>query len=487
MKMNRRNFIKSVAVSSTVVGFGLTASGKEKVEVELVAQEVERNFLDGKTSKIMAYNDTIPVIRVKKGQVLKATLINKLQEKTTIHWHGIRLPNKMDGVPVLTQPAVHPNGKFEYEFECVDAGSFWFHTHIGSKRQMGRGMVGLLIIEDETHEQYDHDIAWGYHDQHLGRDGQPISDDMSLMNNRHGAMMGGVHGNFPTVNGAFIGNNVHEVVAGSIVRLRLLNVDNSRILKVDLYRGEGVYKEAKIIAIDGNAISVPISLNRYRMGPANRVDIAIKMPVDVGAEIVLSNVFLKNPRAVGVLKTVAGTPKKQTLKFPPMPKLNPVPVPDLKNATILPFVFHNMAVRNNMTGTEPIWGINQQAWGAEDGAYPQPLAKLKLGKSYIFRLKNISKFTHPIHIHGHTWWVVRSSKKSTITGYHTDTVLVRPREEIDVAFVADNVGGWMYHCHIVDHMATGMMSWVQVGDSSAIRTALKLTPEQVLALGGVCD
>ena len=170
-----------------------------------------------------------------------------------------------------------------------------------------------------------------------------------------------------------------------------------------------------------------------------------------------------------------------------MPKINSIPVPDLKEAQILPFVFHNMAVKSTNGGTEPIWGINEKAWGSESGEYPKPIAKLTVGKSYVFRLKNISKFSHPIHMHGHTWWVVRSNKKNTITGYHTDTVLIRPRETIDVAFVADNIGGWMYHCHIVDHMLTGMMSWVQVGDSEAIEKAKKLTQKQILALGGLCE
>ena len=175
--------------------------------------------------------------------------------------------------------------------------------------------LGLLIIEDETHDQYDKDIAWGYHDQHLGSDGQSISDDMSLMRNRQGAMMGGVHGNVPTVNGVHIVQNIQEVVAGSIVRLRLLDVDNSRILKLALYQGKDVYNDAKIIAIDGNAISEPMALNRYRMGPANRVDIAIRMPTQVGAEISLANVFLRDPVSIGILKTVAGSPKKTKCEF----------------------------------------------------------------------------------------------------------------------------------------------------------------------------
>ena len=486
MKISRRKFIAGVAISASVVGIGMSASGRKVVEVQISAQNAKRNFIDGVQTDVMAYNDTVPIIRIKKGEVLKATLINNLDEMTTIHWHGVRVPNNMDGVPVLTQPAVPPKGQFTYEFECIDAGSFYFHTHMGSKRQMGRGMIGLLIIEDETHDQYDNDIAWGYHDQHLGSDGQPISDDMSLMHNRQGAMLGGVYGNFPTVNGVHIDQNIQEVVAGSIVRLRLLNVDNSRILKLALYQGSDVYKDAKIIAIDGNAISEPMALDRYRMGPANRLDIAIRMPTQVGAEISLANVFLRDPVSIGILKTVAGSPKKQSVIFPPMPKINPIPVPNLKEAEILPFVFHNMAVKSTNGESDPIWGINEKAWSSEGSAYPEPIAKLKVGKSYIFRLKNISKFSHPIHMHGHTWWVVRSNKKNTITGYHTDTVLIRPRETIDVAFVADNIGAWMYHCHIIDHMVTGMMSWVQVGDIDVINKAKRLTPEQILGLGGWC-
>ena len=144
MKISRRNFIAGIALSTSVVGIGIAKSGRRVVEVQIISQNAKRNFIDGVQTDVMAYNDTVPIIRIKKGEVLKATLINNLDEATTIHWHGIRLPNNMDGVPVLTQPAVPPKGQFTYEFECIDAGSFWFHTHIGSKRQMGRGMVGSV-------------------------------------------------------------------------------------------------------------------------------------------------------------------------------------------------------------------------------------------------------------------------------------------------------------------------------------------------------
>ena len=92
---------------------------------------------------------------------------------------------------------------------------------------------------------------------------------------------------------------------------------------------------------------------------------------------------------------------------------------------------------------------------------PEPVATLTLGKTYIFRLRNMTPHSHPIHLHGFTWTVLRSNQK-TIEPYHTDTVLLEKNELVEVAFVADNPGRWMYHCHVIEHMKTGLMGYITV-------------------------
>ena len=469
----RRQFLKQalglVAFSLSVKASTLSQrQDKTILDVKLEASLKTRQLLTPKTNQdnsteVMAYNEGFPVIRIQQGQRLRVHFTNRLDQATTIHWHGLRLPNAMDGVPILTQAPIQPGQDFVYEFDCPDAGSFWFHTHIHSLEQMAKGLIGILIVEDETKNQFDQDLVFAYHDLSLNEnDGSHFSDTTCL--DIKSAARGGLHGNFYTVNGKPLKQNIHNIVAGSLLRLRILNTDNSRIMKLSLLQDDQSYDKVRIIAIDGNAVAKPIKLNRYRIGPAMRLDLAIQMPQESSKQLKLQNVFVKTPYTLGVLNTIDGEKIMQKAQFPPMPKLNPIAQADLKNAQILDFEFANMAVSNKQQII--FWGINKTAWHKEDikdkKDLPPPIARLKLGQSYIFRLKNISKFSHPIHIHGHTWFVLSSSKKTTLTGYHTDTILIRPREQIDAALVADNPGAWMYHCHIIDHMATGMMSYVTV-------------------------
>ena len=108
------------------------------------------------------------------------------------------------------------------------------------------------------------------------------------------------------------------------------------------------------------------------------------------------------------------------------------------------------------------WTINDRAWpGRDHSRLPPPLAVLQLGRSYVFALRNDSKFAHPIHMHGHFFTVLRSSLQSQ-PAHHADTLLLLPEERLEVAFVADNPGNWMFHCHIIEHQENGMMGWFRI-------------------------
>src|SRR4029077_4244338 len=99
---------------------------------------------------VWVYNGTIPgpELRVRQGEPVRVVVSNRLDEDTTVHWHGIRLPNAMDGVPGLTQPPIQPGDSFAYEFTPPDAGTFWYHPHADTLQQLGRGLAGALIVEE---------------------------------------------------------------------------------------------------------------------------------------------------------------------------------------------------------------------------------------------------------------------------------------------------------------------------------------------------
>jgi FtsP/CotA-like multicopper oxidase with cupredoxin domain len=108
------------------------------------------------------------------------------------------------------------------------------------------------------------------------------------------------------------------------------------------------------------------------------------------------------------------------------------------------------------------WAINGKSWsGQSHKLKPPPLAELKLGKSYVFELFNGTPHPHPMHLHGHTFRVQKSSKNE-IAPHLADTVLIAPKERVEIGFTADNPGEWMMHCHIIEHQETGMMGYVRV-------------------------
>ncbi|MGH9810106.1 MAG: multicopper oxidase family protein, partial [Terriglobia bacterium] len=193
---------------------------------------------------VWGYGGRIPgsEIRVRQGERLRIIVLNQLPEDTTVHWHGIRLPNAMDGVPGLTQPPIKPGESFTYEFSPPDAGTFWYHPHADSLRQLGRGLAGALIIEEAEPVGVDRDIAWMLTDWRLTSDAQIAAGFGNAME----AAMSGRVGNTVTINGAILDR--FPVRAGERVRLRLLNSSLARIMAL---RIEG--HRPVIVAIDGQA------------------------------------------------------------------------------------------------------------------------------------------------------------------------------------------------------------------------------------------
>jgi FtsP/CotA-like multicopper oxidase with cupredoxin domain len=164
--------------------------------------------------------------------------------------------------------------------------------------------------------------------------------------------------------------------------------------------------------------------------------------------------------------------------FDPAP-LRPghLPEPELDDAEVLTFSFGavgqaepaganeslDAAIQSSLClSSEEYWTINSQSWpGRDHSRLPAPAAVLQLGRSYVFRLVNATKLIHPIHIHGHSFKVLRSDRRA-IVPHTADTVLLLPEETVEVAFVADNPGKWMFHCHVIEHQEAGMMSYVVV-------------------------
>jgi FtsP/CotA-like multicopper oxidase with cupredoxin domain len=416
-------------------------------------------------SDLWLYNDTIaPVLRTRRNELFTAEFRNQLKEHSAIHWHGVRVPHDMDGVPYITQPPVKPGETFTYKFSPPDPGTFFFHPHCNTVEALGRGLAGVLIVEDPREQglfDIEHVLVLkDWRSRHDGSFEEFLTDA--------GATRSGTFGSLRTVNGEV--QPVLRVQPGARVRLRIVNVDPTRIPMLSL---RGV-ERSMVIATDGNACD-PFALNGWRLGPAQRADVAFIAPEKQGAEIVLEDVFSTRPRPLAKLVT-AGQVLRSTRAVLRLPAAE-LPQPDLKTATKLDVQLlagsadPKLLAWAREMGVSPdeicltqkaFWSINRQVWpGMGHEKLPPPLYELKAGRSYVMEMFNGTPHQHPMHMHGHTFRVLSSSNRD-LPVHWADTVLVRPKERIRIAFVAGKTGDWMFHCHIIEHQETGMMGYLRV-------------------------
>lgn len=419
------------------------------------------------------YNDHTPgpVLSVDQGAGLDLVLKNGLPQSTTVHWHGIRTPNEMDGVPYVTQKAVGKGESFAYRFRCEDAGTFWYHPHANSAEQIGRGLYGALIVREEKPLQVDREIVWVLSDLLIGKDGVVSEKFNSLGLNSHAGRLG----NLVTVNGRH--RPEVDVQPGERLRLRLINAAAARIFSFDFtgLSGWWVAQDGQPVQprpIDGEAVFIP---------PGGRADVVLDVPSSLARDrkYEVFDATYRNRRFVVAAFRPAGKVLRTTsLAMPQKIADNPLARPKLDGAGLKTVLFEGGAMGGmrsatldgrKMAMTELVengilWANNGKAWSSlAEIARRGRLFNLDLGKSYVLRLQNKTAFVHPIHLHGHTFQVIAVAGKRMVNPPWRDTVLVFPNEHVDIAFVADNPGDWLLHCHILGHAMTGMMAAYRVG------------------------
>ncbi|HXJ02441.1 MAG TPA: multicopper oxidase domain-containing protein, partial [Micropepsaceae bacterium] len=282
------------------------------------------------------YSDApFPVYRLRLGESVNARLTNRLREHTSIHWHGVRGPNAMDGVPYVTQMPVQPDERFTYRITPPDPGTYFFHPHCNTAEQLGRGLAGVLIVEDDL--QFDDDVVCVLKDWRVGKDGKFLP-----FITPEGASRGGTFGTLRTVNG--LSTPDIAVPAGANIRLRILNLDSTRVSDIGVQGAEG-----SLIAVDGNALA-PFALETWRLGPAMRMDVSLRTPA-AGGKISLIDYFAAEPVTLATLvaQGAGGSDK-------PMPALAlaKFPEPDLAKAEAHELKLSASAAPSDYAGLAPI-------------------------------------------------------------------------------------------------------------------------------------
>ena len=409
---------------------------------------------------VWAYDGAVPgpVLRLRQGAPFRATVENGLAETTTVHWHGLRLPNAMDGVPGLTQAPIPPGGRFDYAFTPPDAGTFWYHSHDDGLAQMGRGLAGALIVAESAPPRVDRDLLWTLQDWRL----EPDASIAPGFDNRMEIGMDGRIGNTVTINGRL--PETLRVRAGERIRLRLLNAAIARIMAL---RFEG--HAPVIVALDGQPCAPHAPPDgRILLGPAMRADVMLDMQGEPGRSYrVVDEFYGRLAYTLARIAYGAAPPlRAHPLDAPLRLAANPVPRPDLASAIV-----HAVRLQGGMMGGGGMrgmmggaaWAINGQSMTGDGNADMPPLFAIARGRSCILDFRNETAWWHPMHLHGHSFQVLDRDGAAVAHDEWGDTVLVRPRERVRVAFVADNPGDWMLHCHVMEHQVGGLMTTIHVG------------------------
>jgi len=474
--MHRRDFLATglAVMASPVLAPAANAAAGREVRQPLSAGPARVNLVGSKypATDVWAYNAAVPgpVIRARQGDRLRVAFRNALDQPTTVHFHGVRMPNAMDGVPYVTQKPVEPGGKFVYAFDLPDAGTFWYHPHVNGTEQIGRGLAGVLVVAERQPPRVDRDLVWALDDWRLDRDAAIAGGFHAMHDMAHAGRLG----NTVTMNGRI--PEAFPVRGGERIRLRLVNVANARVFRL---RFDG--HAPRIVGLDGQPVTPHAPADgTVVLAPAQRVDLMLDMTGQPGARFAVTDRAYREPYRLLELVYDKTPLRTRPLDTPVVLPGNPLPEPDVKNAVRHEILLEGGAMGRmrgarvaGSAGTGPYQDIRDMVtkgvvWAINGVAVPEtaraiaPLATLKRGATHILAMDNRTAWDHPMHLHGHSFRVLSRNGKPEPHRPWRDTVLLRPEDKVEVAFVADNPGKWMFHCHIADHMAAGMMAAVAV-------------------------
>ena len=421
------------------------------LEVELEAKPVELEILPGKKTTVWTYNGQLPgpLLRAQVGDRVIVHFKNSLPVATTIHWHGLRVPNEMDGAPDVTQPPIQPGAEFRYEFVLRDAGTYWYHPHVDSAVQVGHGLYGPIVVDDpHDPKAFGDDLVLMLSDMSLDEDGQPLPDD-------NGGQFGnlfGREGSVLLVNGKVVPHL--KVRTGKQQRWRIVNAARARYfnLRMPGHRFARLGGDNGLAARSEDVYSLVVA-------PGERAD-AVFTPADPpGSRKVLQWVPFDRGYGSTFNRAREDLLAIDTVDAPPV---TPAPIPGELRA-IEPLVIAG-ATQKTLEFTIAIDG-RQVVMGFNGVPYERvrPI-EARLGETQVWRIVNKTDFAHPFHLHGYFFQVLDDSRVPE----WKDTINVPSKSELSIAVKFDERPGmWMYHCHILDHAEAGMMGHLHVIDPSA--------------------
>jgi len=469
--INRRSFLAlSAAAAGVAAGCSSQKTDPSKPSaspaVDMAFAPAETDIdLGGVSVRTWAYNGKLPgnEIRIRKGERMRATVTNKLAADTSVHWHGLAIVNDMDGVPPLTQSPIPAAGSFTYDFVVPDAGTYWYHSHVGT--QADRGLYGPLIIEDPDEKtDYDEELVLVLDDW---IDGTGTNPDQVLGNLRKTGMkpmapggpgvspttpLGGDGGDvtYPyfLINGRVPADpDARDYRAGQRIRLRVINAGSDTAFRVAVPDAM-----LNVIATDGYPV-MPAQARSVILGMGERFDATFTVDKSVPVVAVPEgkqghaqlNIRVANaPTTVKIDTFVEAVRNEVTLDTA---RLAPTP------EVTLPLRTPDQVIEATLSGPNPgyQWPFAGRLYDPTKDGIP-----VRRDQRVRMRMVNESMMFHPIHLHGHTFQVVGDNGPLA----RKDTVLVPPKETVQVDFDTKNPGKWITHCHNTYHLEGGMGGWI---------------------------
>ncbi|PTM43255.1 FtsP/CotA-like multicopper oxidase with cupredoxin domain [Bosea sp. 124] len=397
-----------------------------------------------------------PALRIKQGETLRLTVANSTTSPLSLHWHGLRGEAAMDGVGGFSQPPIAPGESFEYRLQPLDSGTVLYRPLVigGASEPAGRGLGGLLIVEEPEPPPVDLDLPVLVTDWLLGDDHalQPFS-----ATSPDGATAGRL-GSWITVNGGSPPQRI-AVARGARVRLRLANGCNARIMRL---RFDGI--KAVVIAVDGQPTeSFEPVRSQLPFAPGTRYDLLVDMPSEAGATAIVTALVGAGVPLVRLVTEGAAKPASAApMALKPNPTL-PAAV-RLQDAHRPQIVIEGGAkvspeFKPDLTGIDPArpWRIN----GGVGEASTKPLFSVKRGTPIVLAIENRTAFFQPIHVHGHTFRLLHPLDDGW-EPYFLDTVQIPEGKRLHIAFIAENPGRWLISSTVLERFDRGLWTWFEV-------------------------
>ncbi len=459
------------------------------------------------------YNGQIPgpVVEVEEGSRIHVDFENATPLPTAVHWHGLRLENAFDGVPGVTQDPIPPGGRFAYQLDFPDEGTYWYHPHLQEVVAKDLGLAGTLHVRpagsNDPYAQVDRELHLVLDDHLVGPDG-PVPYGITAPVQ---ALMGRF-GNVLLVNGE--ADWRVEARPGEVLRLHLVNAAGTRTFNLSL--GD---LPLKLVGGDVGRLPREQWVENVVLAPAERWVVEVQIPQaegeadpeagtlhlenrvqaldHMGARFIPQRQRLGTVRIAGepldeeraaaarhpilqiheaLAEEVAaladryrGTPPRHTLELALRTGDLPFPLDPLlrwEGAWRPPVEWEGTMPEMDWlaTGDHVAWVLRDPATGLENMAIDW---RFQVGDRIVLRLVNdrdgVHPMQHPIHVHGQRMLVLSVNGEPHPDPTWKDTVLVPVGQVVDVLVEMSNPGSWMIHCHIAEHMETGMMAIFQVG------------------------